>query len=44
MEMDAIIYERRVSKILHRNIPQATDWVYQVGEEVLVYREGPENG
>ena len=42
MEMNAIISERRVSKILHRNIPQATDRVYQAGQEVLVYREGPD--
>ena len=41
MEMNAIISERRVSKILHRNIRQATDRVYQAGE-VLVYREGPD--
>ena len=42
MEMNSIISERRVSKILHRNIPQATDQVYRVGEDVLVYREGPD--
>ena len=42
MEMNAFISERRISRILHRNIAQATDHIYQVGEEVLVYREGPD--
>ena len=42
MDTNVIISERRVSKILHRNIPQEVNRVHRVNEEVLVYREGPD--
>jgi hypothetical protein len=38
-EMNSIVAERRVVQALQSAVPAAADRVYQVGEEVLVYRE-----
>ena len=39
MEMNAVIAERRILAALARSIPTATDFVFEIGQEVLVYQE-----
>lgn len=39
VEMNKILAERRILAALTRSIPAATDVVYRVGQEVLVYQE-----
>ena len=39
MEINAIIAERRILRALNRDIPPASDRVYRLGDEVLVYTE-----
>jgi hypothetical protein len=40
-EYNTIVSERRLLAALESRVPAAADRVYQVGEEVLVCREGP---
>jgi hypothetical protein len=39
MEMSAIVSENRITAALNHNVPSSVDRIYEVGEEVLVYRE-----
>ena len=39
MEMNAVVAERRILAALTRSIPTATDFVFELGQEVLVYQE-----
>ena len=39
MEMNAVVAERRILAALTRSIPAATDFVLEIGQEVLVYQE-----
>lgn len=39
MEMNAIEAERRIFAALARSVPAATDVVYRVGQEGIVYQE-----
>lgn len=39
MEMNTIIAERRIAEALRRQAPSGIETVYEIGDEVLVYRE-----
>jgi hypothetical protein len=39
MEMSAIVSENRITAALNHNVPSSVDRTYEVGEEVLVFRE-----
>jgi hypothetical protein len=39
MEMSAIVSENRITAALAHNVPSSVDRTYEVGEEVLVFRE-----
>jgi predicted alpha/beta superfamily hydrolase len=39
MEMSAIVSENRITAALTHNVPSSVDRTYEVGEEVLVFRE-----
>ena len=39
MEMNAVVTERRILAALPRSIPTATNVVFEIGQEVLVYQE-----
>ena len=39
MEMSAVVAERRILAALTRSIPTATDFVFEMGQEIVVYQE-----
>jgi hypothetical protein len=43
MEMSAIVSENRITAALAHNVPSSVDRTYEVGEEVLVFREKEKN-
>jgi hypothetical protein len=43
MEMSAIVSENRITAALNHNVPSSVDRTYEVGEEVLVFREKEKN-
>jgi hypothetical protein len=44
MEMSAIVSENRITAALTQNVPSSVDRTYEVGEEVIVFREKEKNG